>query len=217
MESFEFEEILPVESNLRGDQDDHEFNSTKSDDKQNKLFKLKEKIQKFKSILEHPRYYVSNYFEDFRREVDLVGSRLTLGDEIILYPIQKKLTDNWNQIISKVKSHEEECLKQLSQTQHSNQELVQYAQALKQIELKLNNLNQIKNQNQYLASLDIELSNEMYNLKRFLFLNKSLVFVEEEQSRVEDLFRDINMTFHIGKLICINEYFGERGLSRISR
>ena len=86
------------------------------------------------------------------------------------------------------------------------------------IELKLNNIFRSNVQTEaFLSEIDDQIYDEMFRLKRLLFLNKSFLFLEESQSLIEDLFVNMNMTFTLGKLLCINEYFGKRGLSRITR
>jgi len=204
-----FEEILPIKVNNNNE-------NPIIDLKQLKLNRLTKQLEKLKSIIEYPRYYLANYFEEIRKQVDLVGTQLTTAEDIILYPVKRKLTENWLLIINRIKSFEEECIKKTMNNKLSTDVYFQYLQVIKQLELKLNKLNELKLEDNYFDELEYDIYNESYNLKRVLFLNRSVVFMCPSETLVEDLFKEMNMDYAIGKLLCLNEYFGRRGLSKLN-
>ncbi len=218
MNAGEFDQILPA-SNRHVSDDEQQSqlaDLSSEDDRVLKVYKLSLKLDKLKAIVDFPRFYLANYFEGLRNEVDLVATRLTTAEDII-FPIERKLKENWLLIIKKIKTFEDECIKRLPNSKLSMEIYVEFAQIVKQLEIQLNELNSSKNGKYNLKELDDEIYNETERLKKILFLNKTYVFLEQDQSKIEDYFKQVNMDYCVGKLLCINTYLGKRGLSRITR
>jgi hypothetical protein len=67
---------------------------------------------------------------------------------------------------------------------------------IKQLELKLNKLNELKFEDNYFDELEYDIYNESYNLKRLFFLNRSyglnnLIGVWIEDNRIKQLDYDL--------------------------
>jgi hypothetical protein len=87
--------------------------------------------------------------------------------------------------------------------------------------LSVKELKQDEN-NEDFSSYILDIEDLIYDatvyLERILFLNKTMVFLEEKTNKVDKLFNEMDNLSSAGKLLFItNEYFGKRGLSLITK
>jgi hypothetical protein len=164
--------------------------------------KLHSSLVELKLIFEFPKEYLTHYFKNLKNKVD--SSALSL---LSLYKTNKIIIDKingcWELIINRIKQFEQECLGNLSLMNNISDENSSSAQRIKQIEVKLNNLNE----NMPNSALEQLLHDEFIKLEKIVFQNKCLLYFDDRNGT--ELMRDLPC-FYIGKLIYVsNEYFDQ--------
>lgn len=170
-----------------------------------KTEKLFSNLVELKLIFEFPKEYLTHHFKNLKNKVD--SSALNL---ISIYSTNKhlidKINDCWELIINRIKSYEQECLNNLVVTKLADENSTT-SQRIKQIEAKLNSLNEASLSQASSAYNYIEqlLNEELFKLEKIVFQNKSLLYLDSKNGT--DFMRDLPNYF-IGKLIVVtNEYF----------
>ncbi len=185
---------------------------------QENVFRIFEKL---KMLVQLPRLYLSNYFSDIRTEIDLAFFEKELG--IIDNENKLKLRHNWQEMINKVNSFEEECLiersiKKFKEISCDSKPIVDSLEEKYDSALKTNNEYELK----HLEELAYD---EMYKIETRLFQNRTIVFLDRSKSNNSKLFLDYLSLFAkldnkttVGKLLIIpNHCFGEKEMCIIKK
>lgn len=162
------------------------------------LKELRSKFKELKSLYENPSMqtsFLNNFFVELKDQIDLP---FFIKSEI--EPVQDitKVNENWQQMSSKIKSFEQDCLKN---EKHKNEELAETN------EQKLNS-NELNN---LLLEYKIKIEKKLFNNKTIIFLDKTL-------NKSQELFHKMEQETTVGKLIIItNDYLGLDAASIINK
>ena len=181
-------------------------------------------LKELEELYQTPILYLSNHFNNLRREINIAEAEQASTKKEI--ETSNKLNDNFIKMINKVNEYEQECLKLKDQNILKLNETKETVKAIQLIKEKINylsvkELKQDEN-NEDFSSYILDIEDLIYDatvyLERTLFLNKTMVFLEEKTNKVDKLFSQMDDSSSAGKLLLItNEYFGKRGLTLITR
>ena len=181
-------------------------------------------LKELEELYQTPILYLSNHFNNLRREINLAETEQASTKKEI--ETSNKLNDNFIKMINKVNEYEQECLKLKDQNILKLNETKETVKAIQLIKEKINylsvkELKQDEN-NEDFSSYILDIEDLIYDatvyLERTLFLNKTMLFLEEKTNKVDKLFSQMDDSSSAGKLLLItNEYFGKRGLTLITR
>lgn len=181
-------------------------------------------LKELEELYQTPILYLSNHFNNLRREINIAETEQASTKKEI--ETSNKLNDNFIKMINKVNEYEQECLKLKDQNILKLNETKETVKAIQLIKEKINylsvkELKQDEN-NEDFSSYILDIEDLIYDatvyLERTLFLNKTMVFLEEKTNKVDKLFSQMDDSSSAGKLLLItNEYFGKRGLTLITR
>ena len=175
--------------------------------------KINERLDNLKFLIEIPRLYIANYFQELRNRIDILAA------ERCFNPTNEKnkheLNVNWAHIIKKIDLFENESLRKMPSNTMTNAtiaELVNEALVLiNQIETNKADLDEIVN-----FEYEKALNNIEKKLNRIFFLNRTILFLERKDCKIPQLFSKMNMNTSFGKLIIIiNKYYTSDDLSFI--
>ena len=142
-----------------------------------------QKLQDLKLIIEMPKLYLANYFQNLRNKVDkYMFSKQILHNN----DIEKKneLNQIWTEMISKIDSFEKEC--------KNKDELQSNLNRINKIKMMLDDQNEAKN----LEKIEDKIQEEEFELHKKIFQNKTIIF--------DEIFEDVNQK---RLLIVKDEYF----------
>ena len=189
-----------------------------------KIVSLQMDLKELEELYQTPILYLSNHFNNLRREINLAETEQASTKKEI--ETSNKLNDNFIKMINKVNEFEQECLKLKDQNILKLNETKETVKAIQLIKEKINylsvkELKQDEN-NEDFSSYILDIEDLIYDatvyLEKTLFLNKTMVFLEEKTNKVDKLFSQMDNSSSAGKLLLItNEYFGKRGLTLITR
>ena len=179
------------------------------EDDQNNLFNtknlLRNDLEALRYLNNYPNLYLYDYFSDLRRQVDLAAAMKLLKAENI------PLIDNYMNIIDKINSFENECTKRLVNDEFSDEIKASSLRIIESIEYEFkttDNLQDIKD----------SIYDEAYKLKRILFSNQTIEFIQKDDCLIKNWFSEMNMDISVGKLLIINnQFFDKKGLSLITK
>ena len=143
-----------------------------------------QKLQDLKLIIEMPKLYLANYFQNLRNKVDkYMFSKQILHNN----DIEKKneLNQIWVEMISKIDSFEKQCTKNIDDLQSN-------VNRIEEIRITLDNQNEATN----LQLIEDKIQEEEFELFKKLFKNRTIIF--------EDIFGKKD---HKILLIVNDEYF----------
>ena len=133
------------------------------------------KLEDLKLIIEMPKLYLANYFQDLRNKVDLemVSKQILHNNHI---EKKNELNQIWIEMISKIDSFEKEC--------KNKDELKSNLNQIEEIRIMLENNNGAKN----LEIIEDKIQEEEFNLLKKLFQNKTIIydFFEKQQQQDEE-------------------------------
>ena len=168
--------------------------------------KLDNKLEQLKFIFECPRLFICNYFNDLRSKIDLafVKKMFYLNDK----SIKQKLNENWTKMIDLIDSIEMRLMLLSKTTNKFNSVFSQ--EISKKIEFieKLMKQTAVINKTNEFKDIDYLISEQIFKIEKFLLQNQTLVFINETNCKINNLFNKMNSQYSPGKLIFIkNEYF----------
>lgn len=173
------------------------------------LIDLKRDYEELKLIIETPRMsiiYICDHFSDLKSQVDLAYFKKDISTTELDKKI--KLKENWIQIILQIEQFEKECLKNLNS--NFNESISKF----EIIEKKLKNINNLGKNDLLIEELNDLTYDEMINIQRKLFLNKTMVFLEKSNCTDSEIILKIENDTTIGYLLVIsNEYFGKKAIN----
>jgi len=135
---------------------------------------LKTDLDQLKLALQRPQLYIFNHFEKLKNEIDIAcQTRLESENSSQIH------LDNQAQIINKVNSFEEECMSTLIDGELETDFVESINERIMQIKANFNNF----------LFTNVELQEQISDLKlifhKRLFLNKTMIFLTENQSFIE--------------------------------
>lgn len=170
--------------------------------------KINEKLLNIRTATFNPDEYIYNYFSDLKTEVD-IAANIELASEGITSQTENELSDNWIALIDQVKQFERECLQ-------TNSLSINLADTLKRnkiidsIQRKLTDAVKQEKNAEIFNDIENQLDDELDKLEKFLFCNKTLIFLDKQKCELKSLFSKMNLNVTIGKLIFVtNEYFNK--------
>ena len=122
-----------------------------------------QKIEDLKLIIEIPKLYLANYFQDLRNEVD----KEMLPKQILHHndtEMKNEIDQIWNEMISKIDSFEKQC--------KNKDELQTNLNRIDDIRIMLDNQDELTT----LEIIEDKIKNEEFNLLKKLFQNKTIIF-----------------------------------------
>lgn len=166
------------------------------------LNSIKNELDKLKTLHQVPRLYLSNFYSDLKTKIDV---SFTSKQRIIQNEVTKsKLCENWSLMIQKINCLEKECLYR-EKTNKLNQNIYHQIQLnIAAIEIEL-----LKSptDNETLKQLNELISFDINRIERFLFLNKTVIFLNETVCENVNLLYKMDMETTAGKLIIIRDQF----------
>ena len=120
------------------------FDSLNEDEKLFELEKLNKDLDELKTLFQLPRLYMSNFFSDLKRDIDLASVKHAAAanlnnnnnDNLEQTNLLKKA---WTDIIQRVDTFESECFNLLRTNKFSSEITNELNETIKLIEDKLNN------------------------------------------------------------------------------
>jgi hypothetical protein len=155
---------------------------------------INEKFEHLKFLFECPRLFLSNFFNDLKAEID---SSFALKEQSI--NDKEILTENWTNIIKRVEEFELECFR----AKKKNEFQKEFQQEMSElISLIASDLIRKKADN----VLDDLISQNILKIEKELFLNKTIVYLDESKTE-RNIFDEIDLETTAGKLLIINDQY----------
>lgn len=130
------------------------------------MYSVMKRIEELKFKIDFPKYFITNYFQNLKNEIDHGFVRDTLSDE-------HSNKENWLKMISLIESYERECLDKI------NQKMVSiFHTRLKSIESSIDDYS--------LSELESLLAKEEAKLQQTLLLNKSYHYIDKSKFKEID-------------------------------
>lgn len=181
-----------------------------------KLILLTKKFSLLKLAFYNPGEYIYNYFSDLRNEVDLAANLELANNEELIEENENCFTDNWIDIIDRIKQFERECLHASSL---SNSFInVKTHKAVDLIQKKINDLGNQSVKSELIQEFEQIIDNEINKIEKILLCNKSIIFLDKEKCELKQLFSKMNLNLTIGKLLFVkNEYFSKQSMETLKK
>ena len=140
-----------------------------SEKNKQKVFK---KLEDLKFIVETPKLYLANYFQELRNNVDkeMFSKQMIHKDD---NQMKNEISETWKKLISRIDSFEKECINTDKLQLNSNR--------IDEIRIMLDNINEETN----LGIIEDKIQEEELNLFRKIFQNKTIIYHDffEQQNR----------------------------------
>ena len=130
---------------------------------ESKKQQLLQKLEDLKLIIETPKLYLANYFQELRNDVDkqMFSKQMLHINE---NEVKNKIDQIWIEMISKIDSFEKEC--------KNKDKLQSNSKRIDEIKIILENNKESTN----LEVIEDKIQEEEFNLFRKLFQNKTIIF-----------------------------------------
>ena len=152
---------------------------------------LRKDLDELKSILDDPKSFLSNYFKSLKTEIEYSFIK-NIESNRMNEKKKDELSKSWVQIINKLKEVESECFNNIFS-------ILLKKETKQQIDL----FESVLDKNQDLVLLNGLIEAEIIKLKKFLFSNRTILFLDKNKCENKFLFDAKNP----GKLIIIKEEF----------
>ena len=122
------------------------------------------KLDDLKLIVEIPKLYLANYFQELRNKVDkeMFPKQILHNNDI---EKKNELNQIWVEMISKIDSFEKQCTKNIDDLQSN-------VNRIEEIRITLNNQNEATN----LQLIEDKIQEEEFELFKKLFKNRTIIF-----------------------------------------
>jgi len=190
-------------------------------DDNNKMNELISEFERLKSIFECPRLYICNHFNELRCQVDLSFCQKlnTTTNEKMKNQLRTELNESWTEIIKSIDTFETKCLRHKPSNKFNtilSQEIIQKIKFIDRIIKQLSlNLEDQSTQIKYVCNLVYD---EIFKIEKIIFLNQTLMFLDETKCKIKNLFNKFTSKSSAGKLLVIrNEYFGKKSIDYLQK
>jgi hypothetical protein len=192
----------------------------------NKISKTFGMLENLRLLLEIPRLYISNYFDEIRKEIDFAINEKFFKNASASNDV---LNENWSLMIEKLHTYETAFLKNFPKNKFSDTITHETANKIEALEHKskliLSQQHSEPFTEEYIQKLSNELNqleNEIYDetveLEKLAFKSMCFIFIDQKMCKLESCFEKMNKENTVGKLLIIkNEYFGKRGVFLIKK
>jgi Leucine-rich repeat (LRR) protein len=143
---------------------------------------IKEQIEKLKQMQQFPRYYLANYFEDLKAQVDLYFAKNL-----------KEQKDKYLEIIRNIESFEQEAY-----NKWNSKSINTFDEEIKSIEENLDDYSNLS----YLSDL---IDHFKYKIEKKMFSNKTILFIEQDS-------RFMRVFMGEPYLLIVNDEFFRKGI-----
>ena len=128
-----------------------------------KKHQILKKLEDLKLIVEIPKLYLANYFQELRNSVDkeMFSKQMLHNND---NEMKNELNQIWKEMISKIDSFEKEC--------KNKDELQSNLNQIEEIRMMLDDQNEATN----LKIIEDKIQEEEFNLFKKLFQNKTIIF-----------------------------------------
>ena len=157
------------------------------------------KLKHLKFLFECPRLFLSNFFNDLKAEID---SSFVLKELSLSENERKILIKNWIDIIKRVEVFEAECFRVKNKNEFQKEFQHEMSKLISYIETDLIQHKKTEN-NENLEDLICE---NILKLERELFLNKTIVYLDESKTE-RNFFQYIDFETTAGKLVIISDQY----------
>lgn len=191
------------------------------------IISLKEKLEKYKLMFEHPRAYLSNSFIEMKQEIDEEFSKKLSNTSN--RKTKSIIKMNWVEVVSYVKSFENECLNKQRTDEFSNEIRNKHKNKIQLLENLLISIKEPLNEHikyctdgrpsesmsnddrlkDSIARFERISDEAIMDLNKILFLNRTVVFLGIYSWKIFSFrfFSDIEPNLAVGKLVVIRNYF----------
>lgn len=184
------------------------------EEKENETTQLVQDLDDLRTLFQLPLLYLSNFFTDLKRDIDLAAMKHSLNISPENTEQQMSLNKTWVSLVDKVNEFETNCYqagrvnKLSSALGHQVQDLIDL------IETRIKNLKSKEDVNE----INELIYEKLYELEKIVFMNKTITFVEKSECLISELFSEMEVKVSFGKLIIVtNEYLGKRGLNFLTK
>jgi len=174
---------------------------------------LKNDFIKLKSLYEFPRLFLISHFSELRNKINNSFASIEISTNVDNI---KKLDKNWSQMIEKINELKADYLGQLlpdanlfaaSAISHDDIDMIEKKLF---IVIQSNKLNEIE-------ALKSEINAKIFFLEKILFKNKTIVFLDKRNSKVELLNSKMDKNTTAGKLLIVsNEYLDANSIQMLN-
>ena len=172
---------------------------------------LKNDFIRLKSLYEYPRLYLISHFGDLRYQINTSFASIPSSTNVDNI---KKLDKNWSQIIKKVNELKTDCLSSMHTEANSFTPISQ--DDINLIEKKLFSVINSKKLNE-IKALRSEINEKSFILEKHLFKNRTIVFLEKRNPKLEHFNSKIDQNTTAGKLLIIkNEYLDKNSIQMLN-
>lgn len=157
-----------------------------------KMNKFETVLDELKAIVQNPRVYLVNYFDEIRNQID-VECQTFLNRPNLSIGVQDLAIQQQEELISQVDLFQTKCL--------TNLHTISYDQAeLEDLENRFN----IKDE-----EIDNDIYCALYNRKKLLFKNKGLMFfnLRDAKEFIESSYNELDSGILFGLLFLIDDEF----------
>jgi hypothetical protein len=172
-----------------------------------KIIDLINALEELKTVFIVPKLFISNYFHDLRSRIDLSVIKFNLNNNSLNSDeFLKKINENWMQMIQKLESLEQECYKNCDQM---NAFLSKQAK-----EAIISIKAEICQEKKDFSQIEQLIYDNRFKIEKFLLLNRSVIFIDKENCKMDQIFNDMNTNVTFGRLIIVqNDYYGTKGIN----
>ena len=174
-------------------------------------------------LFNSPKDYLLKYFDELRSEINSHYNKqceAKLADEV-----KQKLDENLKKLMEKIKSYETECLENVSSNKYDAKQTDESGQILNLIHSKIDyftvkfsydetdNQEEEQDEAEYTA-MEQEITDLIYKeiakLEQIVLLNKTMLFVEENDCKISNLFEQMDYLTTVGKLLFFTDQYFSR-------
>lgn len=149
---------------------------------------LNKLLDDLRFVIELPRLYLANYFEELKARIDLLVAQRCHNETD--KEIRKVLNANWSELINRIEVFEQECLARIN-----NNKFSKHFDQVEQIEARI----PVSNHDE----LDKIIRERIRFFERELFSNRTILFLQKQNCKLPELFSKMDSNLTFGKLIII--------------
>ena len=156
---------------------------------------LKKKYDELKAIVDHPKLYLVNCFDEIRNEIDIECAKY-LDKKNLAQELKEKAIEQQQEMIDELEAFQRQCLANRNCSNPNDQsQLDELEQRLKFVD---------KNG---VSDLEKDLTCAIYNRKKMLFMNQGVIFNTTNEHKKLLIYRSNFRDILFGLLILIEDEF----------
>lgn len=184
------------------------------DEKTSETNRLNKDLDALKSLFQLPRLYLSDFFTDLKRDIDLAVMQHGLNINRDNTEQHNTLSKVWVSMVDRVCQFENECYQKCRLNKFNPNVNKELSETITLIETKLQNLTTKEDAKE----INELIYDNVYQLEKIIFINKTITFVDKKICKLCELFNEMDVKITFGKLLIVNnQYFGKRGLNFLTK